>query len=159
MSYFMPNKLNLPMGLWRERKRTPWVISPVLLVHRLLWTEWITVEYAAKFLRHQVKGSTRVSAPCARHRKTWCTKRPRFQGCISAELGPGTFLGLLLTRSLWLKVDWRAGYSPVTINVYDALYSSDVGCCIGTKALLCSLALFQRERERERERVSFSFSF
>jgi len=40
-------------------------------------------------------------------------------------------------------------YSPVNINVYVALYPSDVGYCIGTKALLCSLALFQRERERE----------
>jgi len=130
------------------------------LVHRLLWTEWITVEHSAKLLRHQVKGAPHASQPPAPGTERLDARSdPVSRGCISAELGPGTFLGLLLTHSLWLKVDWRAGYSPVSINVYDALYSSDVGCCIGTKALLCSLALFQRERERERESFLFLLKF
>lgn len=142
------------MGLWRGRKRTPWVISPVLLVHRLIWTEWITVEHSAKLLRHQVKAPHASQPSLRKAQRDSMHEETPFPGLHFCRIGPGDFPGSRYDP-----------FTPTHGGLASGIFSSEykrLCCFISIRCGILhrdeSLTLFPCfVPERERERVSFSF--
>ena len=71
------------------RERKPRSVSPQ-------WDHVNNCVILAKLLRREFMGSTRVSAPRTKRMNSQSRSVTRFQVCISAERGPGTFLGLAM---------------------------------------------------------------